>query len=362
MLSGGLEVDHAHGELVLHRAQLGATDLGLLGDRSHPPRRLPPGPLARELMDAEGHAAAGVAQPLRGHLLTQVPRRIAHRDGVDRVHIERLEEEGTVGGQTRERPGATVAGEHEHQHGNVGDGLRHGDKAGAHVVTRAVRVVDDHQGRAPCLASADEYPEHGVGGACARGIEDGGTGGVGLAGQLGRQAALPDPVLAMDRDEDAGAGAGLLPALAQPGELRAASFERRRRGGVELARQVGDDQLGLERGVLAQDRLLEAAELRAGLDADLGDEDPASLAVGLERLGLAAAAVEREHELPGQPLAGRVDGDELLQLADELRLAAGREVGLHARLDGGETLLVQPRDLGLRERLEGELGERRSAP
>ena len=55
-------------------------------------------------------------------------------------------------------------------------------------------------------------------------------------------------------------------------------------------------------------------------------------------------------------------GDELLQLADQLRLAAGREVGLDARLDGGQTLLLQPRDLGLRERLEGELGERRPAP
>ena len=185
---------------------------------------------------------------------------------------------------------------------------------------------------------------------------------MGLAGQLRRQAALADPALAVDRDQGAGAGSGLLPALSQPAELPAAPFERRRRSGVELARQIADEQLRLERGVLAQDRLLEATELRARLDADLGDEHPARLAVGLQRLGLAAAAIEREHQLSRQSLASRVGGDELLQLADQLGLVAGRQIGLHACLEGRQSLLLEPRDLGLRERLEGQLGQRRAPP
>jgi hypothetical protein len=41
---------------------------------------------------------------------------------------------------------------------------------------------------------------------------------------------------------------------------------------------------------------------------------------------------------------------------------AGGEVGVQARLDGGQSLLLQPRDLGLRERLERQLGKRRPAP
>ena len=163
VLSGGLEVDHAHGELVLHRAQLGATDRGLLGDRADPPGRLAPRPLARELMDAAGHAAAGVEQPLGGYVLPGArarsalrsrgpPRRRAARGGASRR------------GADARAPQRPVAGEHQHQHGNVGDGLRHGDEAGADLVARAVRVVDDQQRRARCLASAGEYPEHGVGG------------------------------------------------------------------------------------------------------------------------------------------------------------------------------------------------------
>ena len=67
-----------------------------------------------------------------------------------------------------------------------------------------------------------------------------------------------------------------------------------------------------------------APQLRPGLDADLLDERAPRLAVDLERLGLAPAAIEREHQLPGEPLAVAVLGDELLQLADERGVAARR--------------------------------------
>ena len=62
--------------------------------------------------------------------------------------------------------------------------------------------------------------------------------------------------------------------------------------------------------------------------------------VDLERVGLAARAVEREHQLAAQPLAQRVLVDERFELADELRVAAERELGLGALLDEREPQLA----------------------
>ena len=55
--------------------------------------------------------------------------------------------------------------------------------------------------------------------------------------------------------------------------------------------------------------------------------------VGVERLGLASRAVEREHQLAAQPLAQRVLGDQRLELADQLSVAAERELGVDAPLE-----------------------------
>src|SRR5215217_158980 len=54
--------------------------------------------------------------------------------------------------------------------------------------------------------------------------------------------------------------------------------------------------------------------------------------------------------------------DKRFQLADQLRVAAQRELGLDALLDGGQVKLLKPGDLALRKRLVRELGERRAAP
>ncbi len=64
----------------------------------------------------------------------------------------------------------------------------------------------------------------------------------------------------------------------------------------------------------------------------------------------AAGAVEREHQLAAQTLPERMLGHELLELADELRAAARREVRVDPRLEGGEPKLLQPGDHGLRPR------------
>ncbi len=81
-------------------------------------------------------------------------------------------------------------------------------------------------------------------------------------------------------------------------------------------------RLEVEVGILAQDRLLEALELGRGIDAELVDERLAGPAVGVERIRLPAAPVEREHQQADGPLPQRMLGDERLELADHLGRAA----------------------------------------
>ena len=108
--------------------------------------------------------------------------------------------------------------------------------------------------------------------------------------------------------------------------------------------------------------MLEPPQLAARLEPELARQLAPRRPVGLQRLGLARRAVQREHQLAAQPLAQRVLGDQRLELADELRVPAGGEVGVDALLERREPQLLQPRALGLRERLVGEVGERRPAP
>ena len=83
--------------------------------------------------------------------------------------------------------------------------------------------------------------------------------------------------------------------------------------------------------------------------------------VGVERLGLAAAAVQREHALGVQPLAQRVLGQQRVDLADELVMAPGGEVRVDRELRGGEPQLLEPADLRVGERLVGDVRERIAA-
>jgi hypothetical protein len=77
---------------------------------------------------------------------------------------------------------------------------------------------------------------------------------------------------------------------------------------------------------------------------------------------LPAGLVEGEHELSAWALAQRMRGDEPFELADEVGVAAQGEVGLDSLLERAEAELLQPRCLGLSERLIGELVQRWAAP
>jgi hypothetical protein len=113
---------------------------------------------------------------------------------------------------------------------------------------------------------------------------------------------------------------------------------------------------------LGQDPGLELAQLRARLKAQVLAHAAARVAVGLERLGLPAAAVQREHELSSKALAERVLADEPIEFAGDLPVAPERQVGVHALLEGDEAQLVEPRDLLPCKRLVGEVRQRRAPP
>ena len=112
-------------------------------------------------------------------------------------------------------------------------------------------------------------------------------------------------------------------ALAAPGPSTGTSRPREQRAhDLVVVILVGRPGRRGERALLAQDRPVQRLQLRAGLDAELVDERAARVLVRRERLGLAAGAVEREHQLRRAAARAADAADERLQLADELGRAA----------------------------------------
>ena len=74
-----------------------------------------------------------------------------------------------------------------------------------------------------------------------------------------------------------------------------------------------------------EDRLLEGAQARRRLEAELLVDGRTERVVGGERIALAAGAVEGEHELLACPLAQRLLGGERLELTDALARAAEQQ-------------------------------------
>src|SRR5262249_49942299 len=104
------------------------------------------------------------------------------------------------------------------------------------------------------------------------------------------------------------------------------------------------------------------SQLGPRLEAELVAEHPVCAPVGGQRVGLAAAAVEREHQLRVQPLAQWVLRDERIEVRHELGVPCECEPGLDALLDRAQAQLLESCDLRLRERLVCDVSERYSAP
>ena len=100
---------------------------------------------------------------------------------------------------------------------------------------------------------------------------------------------------------------------------------------------------------------------RAGLDAQLLDEDATGLGERGQRLRLPPAPVQRQHQLPAEPLPERVRPDQLRQLAGRLGRPAEFEQDLNVLLGGGQPLLAEPGPDDLRPRA-GDAVERDALP
>ena len=100
----------------------------------------------------------------------------------------------------------------------------------------------------------------------------------------------------------------------------------------------------------------------AGLDPQLFDQRPARVLVSLQRIRLALAPVQGQHQLRAEALAVGVHADQRLEPTDQLAMAAKRQLGLVQVLDRGQPLIVQAAGLAPDERLMREVGKWCAAP
>ncbi len=210
----------------------------------------------------------------------------------------------------------------------------------------------------------------------------------GHIGQLGQQPGLPAPGLtghhgqarrrvrrhsvrrrSQGREVPLAPDEGQVPRLGRHLGQFSRGRARRWQGRIGRSREVHtrteDRRRGkreLEIGRLEQDPLLELAEFGRRIDAELDDEMLAEPAVGGDGLALPPAAVEGEHQLSPKRLAQGVLADELLELGDQGRMPAQRELGLDAELEGLQPTLVEPERLGDRKGLIGQVCQRSPAP
>ncbi|HXH88581.1 MAG TPA: hypothetical protein VNI55_08255 [Gaiellaceae bacterium] len=93
------------------------------------------------------------------------------------------------------------------------------------------------------------------------------------------------------------------------------------------------------------------------LDPQLVEEGAARVPEDVEGLRLPAVPVERDHQLPLEPLPERLGDDERAELRDQFGARPASELRVEPILDRGEAKLLQPVDLCAGEREEGELLE-----
>ena len=144
-------------------------------------------------------------------------------------------------------------------------------------------------------------------------------------------------------------------------DLEAAADERRRR--LRQRSDTGAHLLGRgQRRIVPEDAALELLQGRAGLEAELIDEQPPGRAVRVEGVLLPSRAVERENVLLVQALTERLFGEQLLELAEQRAVPPERELRIVPQFGRRQALVVQATRLGPGDRLPGEIGERRTGP
>ena len=302
---------------------------------------------------------------LAGHELQQQQRGLVGGVQVVEHEHERLRRRGALQerGERVEEPEARALGldggdgrQVGQDRAQLGQQLRDVDRAGAelgaqrlHLGAADVRAQRLHprpvRGRAARLPAApDEHLR------AAR---------PGPRGQLLREPALADPRLADEQAQAPAARDRVVEAGGELGELALTPDERARH---HLGCRRGGHGRQVQPRVLGENRLLELPQALARLDPELVGQRAAGVAVGLQRVGLAVAAVQREHQLRAQALAVRVLGDQALEPFEQVCVLTQRELGLREQLQDGHAQVFQAQRLTLREPLVREIRERRAAP
>jgi hypothetical protein len=111
--------------------------------------------------------------------------------------------------------------------------------------------------------------------------------------------------------------------------------------------------------ILAEDLCVQLLQRLAGVYPELLHQSPSRPVVGRQGFALVAGSVAGEHELSPQSLPPWVCGDERLQLADQIRIAAEGEIGVDALLQRRESQVAQSFNLHLRKRGKGQILKRR---
>ena len=179
------------------------------------------------------------------------------------------------------------------------------------------------------------------------------------------QPRLADPGLAADEREP-GRRPSLLPHPLEARALLLTTDERTRvaqpprEHRTRRARGVRGDPV--QGPIVGQDRGLQIVQPATGFESEFVLEPGACLPERLQRFGLAAGPVQREHQLAAQLLTERMCGRERAEPDDPIRVAPERELGLDVLLERRQPELFEPADLGLCERFVGDILECLSAP
>ncbi len=107
---------------------------------------------------------------------------------------------------------------------------------------------------------------------------------------------------------------------------------------------------------------MQALELGRGIGAELVGQHLARALERRQRLGLAARAVEREHQVRPHPLAERVASGERLELGHDRGVTAHRDLGRDPMLGRRQPQLLEPRGLAPEGGLLRDVGERVRPP
>ena len=118
----------------------------------------------------------------------------------------------------------------------------------------------------------------------------------------------------------------------------------------------------LERLVPDDDLLLELAKPRRRLDPELLAEPRFEDLVHPQCVRLPRRSIERKHQLTGHVLPQGMLTNERLQFRDQLSGESALEVSVEPHLDRFHSEFLESGDLGLGERLVGELFERPAPP